>query len=195
MRSEAGRSPWYGRGMFRQPVLVALCALVLNLVPAPRVEADEPLATVGDFDREAYLGRWHQVALLPNWFQRKCVASTSAEYALLPNGNLRVTNRCQTATGETSVVGEARQHVEHPGNPAVLQVRFAPAWLGALPFVWGDYWVIATLGRYDAALVGSPDRKYLWVLSRTPGLPDAAYAQLVAVAKAEGFPVEQLRRE
>ena len=94
-----------------------------------------------------------------------------------------------------SVVGEARQHAEHPDNPAILQVRFAPSWLRALPFVWGDYWVIATLGHYDAALVGSPNRKYLWILAREPSLPEDAYQQLVGVARAQGFDVGALRRE
>ena len=173
----------------------AVCALFLTLSVLSVAMADPPLATVQNFDRTAYLGRWHQIALLPNWFQRQCVAETSAEYALLPNGNVRVTNRCRTASGEASVVGEARQHVEHAGNPAILQVRFAPAWLGILPFVWGDYWVIATVGHYDAALVGSPNRRYLWVLSRTPTLPEPLYQQLVAVAKAQGFDVNQLKRE
>ena len=153
------------------------------------------LATMAPFDRPAYLGRWHQIAFLPNWFQRKCIAATSAEYAALPNGNVQVTNRCRTEDGEASVVGEARQHPGHPGNPAILQVRFAPAWLAALPFVWGDYWVIATVGHYDAALVGSPNRKYLWILARDSTLPEEAYQQLVGIAKSQGFDVSALRRE
>ena len=172
-----------------------LCFGLLLLAGASLSQASAPLVTVENFDRATYLGRWHQIALLPNWFQRQCIADTSAEYALLPNGNVRVTNRCRTASGEASAVGEARQHVDHAGNPAILQVGFAPAWLGVLPFVWGDYWVIATEGHYDAALVGSPNRKYLWVLSRTPTLPEATYQRLVAVAKAQGFDIERLKRE
>ena len=178
------------RSLARAPL-----ALLLTLCVLGHAGAAQPLATVSAFDRAAYLGRWHQVAFLPNWFQRKCIAGTSAEYAALPNGNVRVTNRCRTADGEASVVGEARQHAEHPDNPAILQVRFAPVWLSALPFVWGDYWVIATLGHYDAALVGSPNRKYLWILARQNSLPEDAYQQLVGIAKAQGFDVGALRRE
>lgn len=178
----------------RHPLL-AVCALVLTLGLAGSVGATPPLATVQSFDRAAYLGRWHQIAFLPNWFQRKCVAATSAEYATLPNGNVQVTNRCRTRDGEASVVGEARQHPGHPGNPAILQVRFAPSWLARLPFVWGDYWVIATVGHYDAALVGSPNRKYLWILARETSLPESTYQHLVGLAKAQGFDVAALRRE
>jgi apolipoprotein D and lipocalin family protein len=92
-------------------------------------------------------------------------------------------------------VGVARPHVDHPENPAILQVRFAPAWLAALPFVWGDYWVIAAVGHYDAVLVGSPDRQYLWVLARTRTISDAVYTTLTRVAAQQGFDLQRLRRD
>jgi apolipoprotein D and lipocalin family protein len=157
--------------------------------------AEVPLATVEQFDRASYLGRWYQVALIPNRFQAQCLGDTTAVYAALPDGTLQVTNRCRTATGFDEVIGVARPHRSHPGNPAILQVRFAPAWLSFLPFVWGDYWVIATLGHYTAALVGSPDRNFLWVLSRTPQLDEASWHTLAQAAAAQGFDVSKLQRD
>ena len=162
---------------------------------ATTVQASPPLATTPNFERDAYVGRWHQIAFLPNWFQRKCVGETTADYAALPDGSIAVTNQCRTADGIARAIGVARQHRAHPADPAILQVRFAPAWLSALPFVWGDYWVIATEGHYDAALVGSPDRRYLWILARQPTLPDDVYRRLVGIANAQGFDVAALKRE
>ena len=181
--------------MNRDIAALAFCALVLSGLGCPPAEAATPLSTEPHFDRAAYLGRWYQIALIPNRFQAQCVGDTSADYSALPENLLQVTNRCSTEGGQQQAIGVARPHREHPDNPAILQVRFAPAWLSFLPFVWGDYWVIQTLGHYDAALVGSPDRRYLWILARTPTLDDAHYAALVATAKAQGFDVSQLRRE
>jgi apolipoprotein D and lipocalin family protein len=181
--------------MNRDIAALAFCALVLSGLGCPPAQAATLLTTEPHFDRAAYLGRWYQIALIPNRFQAQCVGDTSADYSALPENLLQVTNRCRTEGGQQQAIGVSRPHREHPDNPAILQGRFAPAWLSFLPFVWGDYWVIQTLGHYDAALVGSPDRQYLWILARTPTLDDAHYAALVATAKAQGFDVSQLRRE
>lgn len=181
--------------MIRVSLRACICAPFLSLCLVAVALAAPPLSTVRDFDRKAYLGRWYQIALYPNRFQAQCVGDTTAEYRELPDGNLAVSNRCRTAQGAVEATGVARPHRAHPDNPAILEVRFAPAWLSFLPLVWGDYWVIATLGHYDAALVGSPDREYLWVLARQPQISEADYAALVAIARREGFDPARLRRE
>ena len=181
--------------MFGVSFRALICAPILTMLVAFAAPAAPLLGTVQQFDRQAYLGRWHQIALFPNRFQAHCLGGTTADYRALPDGTLEVLNRCRTQDGIDEARGVARAHRQHPDNPAILEVRFAPAWLSFLPLVWGDYWVIATLGHYDAALVGSPDRQYLWVLARTPTLSDEDYAALVAIAIREGFDPARLRRE
>jgi len=59
------------------------------------------------------------------------------------------------------------------------------------PF-YGDYWII-TLGEdYDYAVVGTPNRKYLWILNRNPQMADKLYSQLKEFAKSKGFEVQNL---
>ena len=76
----------------------------------------------------------------------------------------------------------------------MLQVRFAPAILSFLPMVWGDYWVIGLGPDYSWAVVGTPNRQFLWILSRTPTLSDAAYEQAIEVARGNGFDVIRVIR-
>ena len=71
-------------------------------------------------------------------------------------------------------------------------VRFAPKWLSLLSFVWGDYWVLAIESDYSAVLVGSPDRKYLWVLARTPTISKKVYRRLTSIGLAQGFNISEL---
>jgi apolipoprotein D and lipocalin family protein len=66
--------------------------------------------------------------------------------------------------------------------------------LSFLPFVWGDYWILGLASDYSWAVVGSPDRKYLWVLARTPALEAGGFASAVAAARTNGFDVERLVR-
>jgi apolipoprotein D and lipocalin family protein len=99
-------------------------------------------------------------------------------------------NRCRTASGQTEARGVAR--IVDQRTFARLKVRFAPPWLSVLPFVWGDYWIIGLAPDYSWAVVGDPERSYLWILARTPQLDDTAVARARAAARDNGFDVERL---
>ena len=169
--------------------------LLLMLMGLPWRCVGAPLDTVDTVDLERYMGRWHQIAHLPNWFQRVCVGETSADYTRLPDGRVSVVNTCRNARGgHERAAGVARLNPRFD-DPARLEVRFAPRWLAFLPFVWGDYWILALEPDYSAVLVGAPNRKYLWVLARETSLPRATWERLLAVAGAQGFALDELRLE
>ncbi len=158
--------------------------------PTPAAEALSPISAL---DVPRYMGVWWEIAKFPNWFQRNCVADTRAEYSLAADGTVQVLNRCRRASGEVDqALGQARQ-IGGPASPR-LQVRFAPAWLSLIPLVWGDYWVIDLDEAYQLVAVSEPQRRYLWVLSRTPEVDPKAYASLLERLSARGFDVRQLER-
>jgi len=150
-----------------------------------------PVKTITSLDVPRYLGTWYEIAKFPNWFQKKCVGNTKAEYSLRPDGNLKVLNSCKTANGEVSdAEGTARQ-IGAKDSPR-LEVRFAPEWLSFLPMVWGDYWVVDLDPQYQVAAVSNPKREYLWVLSRTPQLDSRIYDDLLLRLKQQQFDVRKL---
>lgn len=158
---------------------------------ATPVTAAEPLTTVATLDIQRYMGTWYEIAKFPNRFQRKCVANTTATYQALPNGRVAVINRCLRQDGDTQVAeGEARQ-LGDTSSPK-LEVRFAPAFLSFVPFVWGDYWVVDLDQGYTLAAVSEPGRDYLWILSRTPTVNKADYDNLLARLKSKGLDVARL---
>jgi apolipoprotein D and lipocalin family protein len=77
-------------------------------------------------------------------------------------------------------------------NSPKLKVRFAPAWLSFLPFVWGNYWVIDLDPQYQLAAVSEPSRKYLWILSRTQTVKPKAYEALLQRLKQQGFNLDAI---
>ncbi|MGE0483946.1 MAG: lipocalin family protein [Gammaproteobacteria bacterium] len=172
--------------------VTAFAALLLAALAAGRAGAADDLATVAELDLARYMGAWHQVAHLPNRFQDFCAGDTRADYSLRADGRVDVVNQCRDAAGELHrAVGMARINARYD-DPARLEVRFAPAWLAFLPFVWGDYWILALTPDYGAVLVGAPDRDYLWILARAPSLDAATYAGFVERAAGAGFAVERL---
>ena len=155
--------------------------------------ASTPLETIAALDVPRYMGTWYEIAKYPNWFQRKCAQGTRADYRLAEAGQVSVTNRCRTADGETiEAMGLARQI--GPVTSPKLQVRFAPAWLSFLSFVWGNYWVIDLDEAYQLAAISEPGRDYLWILARTPTVDAGAYDALLARLAARGFDLKRLER-
>ena len=152
---------------------------------------ETPVRTVASVDLDRYLGQWYELARYPNRFQRDCVSDVTATYARRGDGRIDVVNRCVEQDGG---VNEARGIARVLDDPtgAKLKVRFAPAWLSFLPAVWGDYWIIGLDEGYDWAVVGTPDRKYLWILSRTPELDEPAYAEALDRARENGFDTSRL---
>ena len=153
--------------------------------------ATAPLRVVPDVDLSRYQGRWYEIARLPNWFEKSCARDVTAEYMPRDDGRITVVNRCRQSDGTMkSAEGIARRVDGQP--PSVLKVRFAPAILSFIPQVWGDYQIIALAPDYSHAVVGTPDRKYLWVLARTPRLDPSVYRTLLDDARAQGFDVDRL---
>ena len=170
-----------------------MAGILAALALAAVIADTPPLTVVGNLDPSRYAGRWFEIARLPNRFQTKCASDVTAEYQLKPEGGFIVVNRCRNAAGEiTDATGVARSVANNPTS--VLQVRFAPAFLSVLPFVWGDYQVIALDDGHTYSVVGTPDRKYLWVLSRQPQMAPSQYHHLAELAKQQGFAVERLEK-
>jgi apolipoprotein D and lipocalin family protein len=179
--------------MFAKPQWLLALALMCSAGPlqAQTGAATAPLQSIASLDVPRYLGRWYEIAKFPNRFQQQCVADTSADYSLLPDGSLQVLNQCRRSNGEMQqALGAARQ--VGGGNSARLQVRFAPAWLSLLPFVWGDYWVIDLDADYQLVAVSEPRREYLWILSRSQKPDPARYAALLDRLRGMGFSLERL---
>lgn len=172
-----------------------LAVLLLSLVPlsmalAPMAFAAGPVTSVPALDISRYAGQWHEIARLPMSFQEDCASDVTAAYTLRDDDFVDVRNACRTAEGEEMVAQGLAQPVQ--GHPGRLEVRFAPGWLAWLPFVWADYWVIDLDPGYTWAVVGEPDREYLWVLSREPSMERALFERIKARAQGMGYDLAPL---
>ena len=140
------------------------------------------LEVVPHVELEKYLGKWFEIAHLPARFQEGCT-DTTATYTLSEDGNISVLNECRRNGKVKLAKGKAK--VVDKNSGAKLKVTFF--W----PF-YGDYWIIDLGKDYNYAVVGTPNRKYLWILSRTPQMADKLFSQLLESAKSKGFDVNNL---
>ena len=135
-----------------------------------------------------YLGLWFEIGRLPLRFEDDGATDVTAEYSLNDDGTVRVDNRCLDAEGEpTQALGQGIPDEEHPGR---LRVTFLPEALRWIPFTKADYWVLRIDEAYEHALVGTPDHKHLWLLSRTPQISDAVERTYLETARDQGYDLE-----
>ena len=156
------------------------------LLATSRSEASDSTAvsTVSAVDLTRYAGRWYEIAKIPNRFQKQCASGTTADYELRNDGRITVVNRCVKSDGSTDEATGVAKVVDTASN-AKLRVSFV-SFLGWRPF-WGDYWVIGLHEDYRWAVVGTPDRKYGWILARTPTLDQNTMEEIFSILERNGY--------
>ena len=174
-------------------LLLALPVWCLTLGACAGVESKRELSTVASVDLSRYAGTWYEIARLPMWFQRHCVDS-KAMYSNRPDGAIGVHNECVTDTGKVEQAVGVATVVDAKTN-AKLTVVF-DNWFARLfgSSRDGNYWILDLDPEYRTAMVGTPDHRFLWILSRTPQLDEATYRRLVERAQQLGYPVADLIR-
>jgi apolipoprotein D and lipocalin family protein len=143
-----------------------------------------PPATVARVDLERYLGRWYEIARLPNRFQRHCRGNVTADYAWRDDGRLAVHNRCLDQNGGTDAA-EGVARVVDPASQARLEVSFVSLFGWSL--FWGDYWILDLDPDYRQVVVGTANRGYAWILSRTPTLTPAGRQRADQALRRAGY--------
>ena len=175
----------------RVAVLTAACALCVPLALLA-TQQPPPLRVVETVDLSRYTGRWYEAARLPNKFQDQCASDVVVHYSLRKDGRIDVVNQCRTTSGKVDQARGIGRKAADGNSSARLQVRFAPAILSFLSSVWGDYWIIGLGPEYTWSVVGTPNRQYLWILSRTPEISATSYERAIEIARGNGFDVSRL---
>ncbi|SMF52606.1 lipocalin family protein [Pseudobacteriovorax antillogorgiicola] len=140
---------------------------------------------VPDLDLPQFLGKWYQIASTDPFFQRDCVCVT-AEYEINDNGNVDVINSCRKGAvdGELDVaIGEAKT----TRNPAKLNVSF-----GGFGLPFSNYWVVDLAEDYSYAVISTPFRTPIWILSRTPDMEDELYSDILQNLDERGFRINSI---
>jgi apolipoprotein D and lipocalin family protein len=175
-------------------IWLALALLSGLLGGCAGMQSKEDLPTVASVDLSRYAGTWYEIARLPMWFQRHCVDS-KAVYTVRSDGQVGVHNECMTDDGGLAMADGVATVVDAKTN-ARLMVVF-DNWFARLfgSSREGNYWILDLDPEYRTVLVGTPDRRYLWILARAPQIDEVTYRKLVHLARGFGYPVEQLIRD
>jgi apolipoprotein D and lipocalin family protein len=162
-------------------IMITICTLLQSC------KTTSTLTTVKEVNIEKYTGIWYEIAAYPTRFEKNCYCTT-AEYTLSEKGYVIVENRCRkdSVNGpKTGIKGKA--FVVKNSNNSKLRVQFF--W----PFR-GDYWIIGLASDYSWAVVSSPDRNYLWILSRAKTIDEATYKSIMELVVNKGLDPKRLKK-
>jgi apolipoprotein D and lipocalin family protein len=164
--------------------MIILAALLTGCLPTNQVPITTTSASI---DLEQYLGKWYEIATLPQLFSigAKCV---TAEYSLNPDGSVKVFNRHVGAHGQvTNITGKAT--VEPNSGNTKLKVSF----FGVEPST-SNYWIVEIADDYSYSVVSDPTKTTFWILSRTPQMDETKVQDILARWKAYGINTALVRR-
>lgn len=166
--------------------LATLTTIALCTSTAQATFPQEDIQPVEELNLGRYAGDWYQIAAIPQFFSLQCAYDTTANYTAIDDRSVRVKNRCRTWWGNSSGVdGKAR--VLDPDQPAALRVSFDNIPFGSSEEGPANYIVTYIADDYSWALVGSPNRRSGFVLSRSPKVSASRWRKIKSVIAERGY--------
>ena len=160
---------------------VGLAAIIYKLISK---DIPDGAVAVQPFDINRYLGKWYEIARMPNRIERNIINLTE-DYSRINDDTFKVITK-----GYNTIKGE---WIEMTGKIKVAGKNgvgmFRVSYLG--PF-YAAYNVLEIDARYKYALVSGGGLDYPWILSRETTIPDGIKHKFLLKAMSIGFAVEQL---
>ena len=162
--------------------LTAALAAACVLAASPALAATQ---TIDRLDPGAMMGRWYEIARLPNKIQRGCQAGAS-DWIRTSDG-FAVTQSCHKGTPDGPLAEwKAKARVADP----VSNAKFKMSFFGGL--VSQEYWVLDQRPDEGWLILATHDGHYLWLMSTKPTLPVAVKTEAVARIRQLGFDASRL---
>jgi apolipoprotein D and lipocalin family protein len=170
-------------------IMTVLTVLALGAAARAVAAASDktPVQSVAKVDQARFMGGWYEIARLPNRYQKGCAGSYT-DFSLRDDGQINVVNSCRNAKDGSIRQSKGRAWMIDPSSNARLKVSFF--W----PFR-NEYWIIELGEEYQYSVVASPDRKFLWILSRTATMSDDLYSDILLGVERQGFDVKNILKE
>ncbi|HEU4457899.1 MAG TPA: lipocalin family protein [Methylibium sp.] len=167
--------------------IAAAAGLLLGLLAACQTTPPRaPIALAPQVDLPRFMGRWYVIAAIPTWPERDAYEAVES-YRLRDDGRIATTFTFRRGSFEAPL-----KTMEPVGT--VADTRSNAVW--TMQFVWpfeADYRIVHVDPAHTEVIVGREKRDYVWIMARTPTLPDADYQRLVGIVAAQGYDTAKLR--
>ncbi|WAR43674.1 lipocalin family protein [Methylomonas rapida] len=161
-------------------LLICICSCLTACTGIP-----EGVRPISGFELDRYLGTWHEIARLDHSFERG-LSEVTAEYSLRDDGGVKVINSGYDNEEKQRRSAEGKAYFVETPDIGRLKVSFFGPFYGAYNIIELDK------ENYQYVMIAGNSKDYLWILARTPTLPQNVLTRLVEQARALGFPTQDL---
>ena len=166
-----------------QSVVLATAVLVLSACATKRPEME----TVDYVNLDRFMGDWYVIANIPT-FLEKGAHNAVENYAMNDDGTIATTFTFR----EDSFDGELK---EYTPKGFIRDEESNALW--GMRFIWpikADYRIVYLDDNYTQTIIGRQKRDYIWIMARTPSIPDADYRKLIDFAASIGYDPSEIQR-
>jgi apolipoprotein D and lipocalin family protein len=146
-----------------------------------------PIRTEDSVDIQRFMGDWFVIANIPTFIE-KGAHNAVESYALNEDGTVATTFSFREGGFD------GNEAVYRPTG-FILDDKSNAIW--GMQFIWpikSDYRIVYLDKNYTQTIIGRVKRDYVWIMSRTPTLPEAEYRKLVNIIKQQGYDINKLQR-
>jgi len=161
---------------------VTLVAIVIAGCAAKGPE----MKTVDQVDLDRFMGPWYVIANIPTFLEKDAYNPVET-YSLNDDGTI-ATNFSFRKGGFD---GKAKEY-----NPKGFVVDTDTNALWGMRFVWpikADYRIVYLNDDYTQTVIGRQNLDYVWIMARTPSIPDEDYDRLVEFVGSLGYDLDKLK--
>ena len=146
-----------------------------------------PIPTASYVDLERFMGDWYVIANIPTFIEKTAFNAVES-YRLNTDGTVATTFRFR----EGSFQGEEK--IYRPTG-FIEDTQSNAVW--GMQFFWPiktDYRIVFVSEDYRQTIIGRNRRDYIWIMARTPHLPDEDYQRLLNKASELGYDISEIQK-
>lgn len=146
-----------------------------------------PIKTVAYVDINRFMGDWYVIASIPTIIE-KGAHNAVESYRLEPDGTVATTFtfRQDSFEGPIKTYGPRGFILDKTSNAV---------W--GMQFLWpikAEYLIVYLDEGYTRTIISRNKRDYVWIMARTPAIPDEDYRKLVEEVSLQGYNIDKLRK-
>jgi apolipoprotein D and lipocalin family protein len=163
-----------------------LLVVVLALMACQNTGLRPPLVLAPTVDVARFMGDWYVIANIPTFIE-KGAHNAVESYARDPDGSIATTFTFRAGSFE----GKPKRYTPR----GFIKGSSGAVW--GMRFVWpiqADYRIVHVSDDYSQTIIGREARDHLWIMARTPSIPEGDYQRLVAMVAAQGYDTRKIMR-
>jgi apolipoprotein D and lipocalin family protein len=169
-----------------KPLTLLFC-IAATLPLAACSTLSPPVRTVGYVDLPRFMGDWYVIAAIPTFIERDAYNAIES-YELADDRVVATTFRFNEGSfdGPLRVYEPVGFVGDDPSNA-----------IWGMQFIWpvkADYRVLYLDEDYTQTVIGRNKRDYVWIMARTPEIPEADLQEILRLIAAQGYDTGKVRR-